>query len=124
MSDLWAYCPSVCDGHFCPQDCDHCGYADKMLEQMDEWCKICHYSHIDYCDSCFACCDAEDGKPTQFVPMSHREQLRYMTDEELAEWFCRSCIAVRAEAIPDFPRTNEPNEARWYKWLKMEVEHG
>lgn len=24
MSDLWAYVPDVCDGDFCPQDCDHC----------------------------------------------------------------------------------------------------
>lgn len=24
MKDVWAYNPEVCDGDFCPLDCDHC----------------------------------------------------------------------------------------------------
>ena len=35
MSDLWAYRPEVCDGDFCPINCDICGKAD-MDEEEDE----------------------------------------------------------------------------------------
>lgn len=24
MKDIWAYNPEVCDGDFCPLDCDYC----------------------------------------------------------------------------------------------------
>lgn len=26
--DMWAYNPDVCDGDFCPMNCDHCPKAD------------------------------------------------------------------------------------------------
>lgn len=32
MSDLWAYYPPVCDGDYCPMDCDHCPKQDAALE--------------------------------------------------------------------------------------------
>lgn len=36
MSDLWAYVPDVCDGDFCPQDCDHC-YKKYEAEEAAWW---------------------------------------------------------------------------------------
>ena len=27
MSDLWAYEPDICDGDFCPCNCDYCSKA-------------------------------------------------------------------------------------------------
>ena len=32
MSLLHKYNPSVCDGHRCPCDCDHCEYAERAEE--------------------------------------------------------------------------------------------
>jgi len=32
MSDLWLYVPEVCDGDFCPQDCDRCYKSDAAME--------------------------------------------------------------------------------------------
>jgi hypothetical protein len=32
MTDLWAYYPPICDGDFCPMDCDHCPKQEKALE--------------------------------------------------------------------------------------------
>lgn len=29
MSDLWKYDPVMCDGDFCPRDCDKCGKEPK-----------------------------------------------------------------------------------------------
>ena len=36
MSDLWAYVPEICDGDFCPLDCDKCYKRDKAMEYMME----------------------------------------------------------------------------------------
>ena len=36
MSDRWLYNPDVCDGHYCPQDCDRCRYADDCIELMED----------------------------------------------------------------------------------------
>ena len=49
MSDLWAYCPSVCDGHFCPKDCDTCQYVDVEVrtETCNGDCDNCMYSEVD-----------------------------------------------------------------------------
>jgi hypothetical protein len=33
--DMWAYNPDVCDGDFCPMNCDHCPKADEA-EGYDE----------------------------------------------------------------------------------------
>ena len=33
--DMWAYNPDVCDGDFCPMNCDHCPKADEA-ENHDE----------------------------------------------------------------------------------------
>lgn len=33
--DMWAYDPEVCDGDFCPMNCDHCPKADRA-EDRDE----------------------------------------------------------------------------------------
>lgn len=36
---LWAYNPDVCDGDFCPMDCDYCPKRDNALEAAsDEAC--------------------------------------------------------------------------------------
>lgn len=32
MSDLYQYDPDVCDGDFCPMDCDHCPKAEREEE--------------------------------------------------------------------------------------------
>lgn len=29
MTDLIMYDPDICDGDFCPQDCEHCPKADR-----------------------------------------------------------------------------------------------
>lgn len=36
VSELWAYRPEVCDGDFCPCNCDCCGKADWDDEEEDE----------------------------------------------------------------------------------------
>lgn len=36
MSDLWLYTPDICDGDFCPQDCDRCYKADAAMEAQAE----------------------------------------------------------------------------------------
>lgn len=35
-ADLWAYNPDICDGDFCPMNCDICGKADREEEDEDE----------------------------------------------------------------------------------------
>ena len=32
---LWAYLPEICDGDFCPYDCDNCGKAEECIERME-----------------------------------------------------------------------------------------
>lgn len=34
--DMWAYNPDVCDGDFCPMNCDICGKAEKAAGYDDE----------------------------------------------------------------------------------------
>ena len=37
MKNVWAYNPDVCDGDFCPLDCDRCYKLDEALgEEEDE----------------------------------------------------------------------------------------
>lgn len=36
MSDMWLYNENWCEGHFCPQDCDNCWYADEMFKEEEE----------------------------------------------------------------------------------------
>ena len=35
MSDMYAYTPEICDGDYCPQDCDRCPKLDLILEAED-----------------------------------------------------------------------------------------
>ena len=34
--DIWAYDPEICDGDYCPMNCDHCPKTDKVLEKQAE----------------------------------------------------------------------------------------
>ena len=36
MSDLWRYSPELCDGDFCPRNCDRCNKEidDDEMSQM------------------------------------------------------------------------------------------
>ena len=35
MKNIPYYTPEVCDGHWCPMDCeDHCPWADEALEKI------------------------------------------------------------------------------------------
>lgn len=36
MSDLYLYNPDICDGDFCPQDCDRCPKREKAEEAAYE----------------------------------------------------------------------------------------
>ena len=36
MKDIWAYNPDVCDGDFCPMDCDYCPKREKAAGYADE----------------------------------------------------------------------------------------
>ena len=38
MKDVPYYVPEVCDGHYCPMDCEdgHCPYADEAMEYIME----------------------------------------------------------------------------------------
>lgn len=36
MSDLWLYTPEICDGDYCPLDCDRCYKADAAMEAQCE----------------------------------------------------------------------------------------
>lgn len=33
---LWAYNPDVCDGDFCPMDCDYCPKREMALEAASD----------------------------------------------------------------------------------------
>ena len=33
--DIWAYDPDICDGDFCPLNCDHCPKADLVMEKQE-----------------------------------------------------------------------------------------
>lgn len=35
MSQLWAYNQDVCDGDYCPMDCDHC-YKQEIALGLEE----------------------------------------------------------------------------------------
>lgn len=35
MSDLWSYDPDICDGDFCPMNCDICSKTDLVLEKQE-----------------------------------------------------------------------------------------
>ena len=39
MKNVWAYWPDVCDGDWCPMDCDHCPKRDEALEADPDWSK-------------------------------------------------------------------------------------
>ena len=32
MKNIWAYNPDVCDGDFCPMNCDHCPKREQAQE--------------------------------------------------------------------------------------------
>lgn len=32
----WAYKPEMCDGHYCPGDCDLCDLPDKYDDETEE----------------------------------------------------------------------------------------
>lgn len=34
--DMWVYNPDVCDGDFCPMNCDHCPKADEAEMMYEE----------------------------------------------------------------------------------------
>lgn len=34
--DIWAYDPEICDGDYCPMNCDICPKADKVMEKQAE----------------------------------------------------------------------------------------
>ena len=38
MKNIPYYVPDVCDGHYCPMDCEdgHCPWADEAMEAMNE----------------------------------------------------------------------------------------
>lgn len=36
MSDLWLYTPEICDGDYCPLDCDKCYKACEAMEAQAE----------------------------------------------------------------------------------------
>lgn len=36
MKNVYLYVPEICDGDYCPLDCDRCQKADKILEMMEE----------------------------------------------------------------------------------------
>ena len=33
---IWLYNEKICEGHECIKDCDHCSYADRVIELEDE----------------------------------------------------------------------------------------
>jgi len=39
MTDLWAYYPPICDGDFCPMNCDICGKHDEAMAADPKWSK-------------------------------------------------------------------------------------
>lgn len=38
MKNIPYYTPEVCDGHYCPMDCEdgHCPYADEAMQKQAE----------------------------------------------------------------------------------------
>ena len=37
MKNVWLYRPDICDGHYCPMDCDICHpWADMVIEKEEE----------------------------------------------------------------------------------------
>ena len=35
MSELYAYTPEICDGDYCPRDCDRCWKRDLSIEEEE-----------------------------------------------------------------------------------------
>ena len=33
--DIWAYDPDICDGDFCPQNCDYCSKRYRVEEKWE-----------------------------------------------------------------------------------------
>ena len=36
VKNVYLYRPDVCDGDYCPQDCDKCPKAEQILEMEEE----------------------------------------------------------------------------------------
>ena len=36
MKNVYLYTPEICDGDYCPMDCDQCPKAELILELEDE----------------------------------------------------------------------------------------
>ena len=36
MKNIYLYTPEICDGGFCPKDCDLCRKADKVLALIED----------------------------------------------------------------------------------------
>lgn len=36
MKNIPYYTPEICDGHYCPKDCDGCQYREENREDDDE----------------------------------------------------------------------------------------
>lgn len=36
MKNIWLYTPEICDGDFCPQDCDACPKKEMIFEREED----------------------------------------------------------------------------------------
>jgi len=36
MKDIWAYDPDICDGDYCPMNCDICPKRELVLEKQED----------------------------------------------------------------------------------------
>ena len=80
---------------------------------MNYWCMHCKNGKVDYCDACFACYSVDRGWPTQFRPTTHADEIRVMSDEELAETML-DCFAAFYDV--------EWSKQDILDWLKQEAE--
>lgn len=83
----------------------------KLSDGTIDWCVMCKHEGSIFYDLCCECEYPEnsDDPPTKYEPkpMTHADNLRAMTDEELAEWI----VSI-----------TEDDTEGWLDWLRQEAQ--
>lgn len=63
MKNIWLYTPEICDGDFCPQDCDACPKKELIFERK----KMKPKKLIFQCPYFYKCHAPQDMQPIPFL---------------------------------------------------------
>ena len=80
-------------------------------------CENCKHKYgNEFTEPCRSCTDIDDkGRPVKWEPMTHADQLRSMTDEELAGWILRQVCCP-----DDRDGCRSSCTECWLEWLREE----